>query len=121
MLIRSQNKEFLINFNYSFELSVMECSRDEFLVTCCGLDETLTVGRYSIKEKALKVLDMIQEAYVENETLRTISTGTLTAMLTKDYTTTDSVDSDGEMLKNHAKIIIKSAVFQMPADSEVVV
>ena len=61
MLIRSQNKEFLINFDHSFEFSVMD-NQEEVLVTVAGLDETITIGRYSTKEKAIKVLDMIQDA-----------------------------------------------------------
>ena len=120
MLIRSQNKEFLINLNNSFVIEVVGIEGD-FKVVCSDQCNDYSVGCYSTKEKALKALDMIQDAYVENETLKTISTGTLVAMITKDYETPYSVDSFGEMLKNHTKTMEKAAVFQMPADEEVIV
>ena len=116
MLIRSQNKEFLINFNYSIELSVMECSRDEFLVTCCGLDETLNMGRYSIKEKAIKVLDMIQKAYAKYQTIHTSAMGLATMSLF-----TESTNEVNELYMKAQDILEKAVVFQMPEDSEVVV
>ena len=60
MLIRSQNKEVLVAFEFlpDIEVSggVISVRRD--IGWCCLL------GEYSTKEKAMKVLDMIQEAYV---------------------------------------------------------
>ena len=60
MLIRSQNKEVLVAFesllNVEVSGGVISARRD--MRWCCLL------GEYSIKEKAMKVLDMIQEAYV---------------------------------------------------------
>lgn len=59
MLIRSQNKEVLVAFeslpNIEVSGKVISARRD--MGWCCLL------GEYSTKEKALKVLDMIQEAY----------------------------------------------------------
>lgn len=60
MLIRSQNKEVLVAFESlpDIEVSggVISARRD--IGWCCLL------GEYSTREKAMKVLDMIQEAYV---------------------------------------------------------
>lgn len=59
MLIRSQNKEVLIVFESLLDVEVsggVISARIEH-GRCCLL------GKYSTKEKAMKVLDMIQEAY----------------------------------------------------------
>lgn len=60
MLIRSQNKEVLAVFENLLDIEVsggVISARKDY-GWCCLL------GEYSIKEKAMKVLDMIQEAYV---------------------------------------------------------
>lgn len=118
MLIRSQDSEILINLN---TLAGIEITKGPVKTTITSYTTgcTYLLGEYSTKAKGMKILDMIQEAYSENEALKTISTGALTTMLTKDYATTENVDSDAEMLKNYTKIMKKSAVFQMPYDSEV--
>lgn len=60
MLIRSQNKEVLIVFESLLDIEgsggVISARRD--IGWCCLL------GEYSTKAKTIKVLDMIQEAYV---------------------------------------------------------
>ena len=60
MLIRSQNKEVLIAFESLLDVEVsggvISARRD--MGWCCLL------GEYSTKAKAMKVLDMIQEAYI---------------------------------------------------------
>ena len=60
MLIRSQNKEVLAVFEnlLGIEVSVGVINARRDMGWCCLL------GEYSTKEKAMKVLDMIQEAYV---------------------------------------------------------
>lgn len=59
MLIRSQNKEVLTTLELLFDIEVsggvISARRD--MGWCCLL------GEYSTKSKAMKVLDMIQEAY----------------------------------------------------------
>lgn len=61
MLIRSQNKEVLVAFEFlpDIEVSggVISVRRD--IGWCCLL------GEYSTREKAMKVLDMIQDAYAD--------------------------------------------------------
>lgn len=85
MLIRSQNKEVLVAFESLLDIEVsggvISTRRD--MGWCCLL------GEYSAKAKAMKVLDMIQEAYCE------------------------------VMAVNGNMWCGKGSVFQMPADSEV--
>lgn len=59
MLIRSQNKELLVTLELLLDIEVsggIISTRKDY-GWCCLL------GEYSTKEKAMKVLDMIQEAY----------------------------------------------------------
>ena len=60
MLIRSQNKEILIAFEHLLDVEVsgvvISARRD--------MEWCFLLGEYSTKAKAMKVLDMIQEAYV---------------------------------------------------------
>ena len=63
MLIRSQNKELLVNFNVSAGIEIEE-RNTKTVVTSYITGCSYLLGEYSTKEKALKVLDMIQETYV---------------------------------------------------------
>lgn len=60
MLIRSQNKEVLATLELLFDIEVscgvISARRD--------MGWCLPLGEYSTNAKAMKVLDMIQEAYV---------------------------------------------------------
>ena len=67
MLIRSQDKTALVKFeNIVINLKLP----DSLNVICWSLQDAqrnggyLILGKYSTKEKAMKVLDMIQDAYV---------------------------------------------------------
>lgn len=62
MLIRSQNKEVLVNFNVSAGIEIAE-GTTKTVVTSYITGCSYLLGEYSTKAKALKVLDMIQEAY----------------------------------------------------------
>jgi hypothetical protein len=107
MLIRSQNKEVLVAFESlpDIEVSggVISARRD--------IGWRCLLGEYSTKEKAMKVLDMIQEVYEESQLPVIIS-----ALLFTDASAVDELKKElsNEKLKNRF-------VFQMPADSEVVV
>ena len=92
MWIRSQNKEVLINAN-----GVRIVYEDTYCIVCDYYDgELYYLGEYSTKEKALKVMDMIQNAI----------TGTR-------FEFTDIVrDCDLAGIEIHN-------VFNMPQDSEV--
>ena len=59
MLIRSQDKSRLISLNNTRELRFWECAQG-FNITDC----VCPIGHYSTREKAMKVLDMIQEACI---------------------------------------------------------
>ena len=67
MLIRSQDKTALVKFeNIVVNLKLP----DSLNIICLSLQDAqrsggyFVLGEYSTKEKAMKVLDMIQEAYV---------------------------------------------------------
>lgn len=62
MLIRSQNKEILVNFNVSAGIEIAE-GTTKTVVTSYITGCSYLLGEYSTKAKAMKVLDMIQEAY----------------------------------------------------------
>ena len=68
MLIRSQDKTALVKFeNIVINLKLP----DSLNVICWSLQDAqrsggyFILGKYSTKEKAMKVLDMIQEAYAD--------------------------------------------------------
>ena len=63
MLIRSQDKELLVNFNVSAGIEIEE-RNTKTVVTSYITGCSYLLGEYSTKAKAMKVLDMIQEAYV---------------------------------------------------------
>ena len=63
MLIRSQNREVLINFNSMADAEISE-GPIKTIITSYITGCSYLLGEYSTKAKAMKVLDMIQEAYV---------------------------------------------------------
>lgn len=65
MLIRSQNKLDLMQLD---DMSICKKGdfpdiHSEFAVVCYKYNAHCVLGEYSTKEKAIKVLDMIQDAY----------------------------------------------------------
>lgn len=62
MLIRSQDKRMIVNFDNICTVSAFPEKDSEDIYVEDGTG-SLMVGRYSTKEKAIKVLDMIQDAY----------------------------------------------------------
>ena len=116
MLIRSQDKSRLINLNNTRELRFWECAQG-FDITDC----VCPIGHYSTKAKAIKALDMIQEAYADFESAKITSTGLAGSAYTGSYDTKESVAHGIVVLKGYGNEIRKSILFQMPADSEVVV
>lgn len=91
MLIRSQDKRMIVNFENVCTVSAFseKDSEDIYIEDGAG---SLMVGRYSTKEKSMKVLDMIQEVYCEFMSVKN----------------DDAWDG-------------KESVFYMPVDGEVVV
>lgn len=115
MLIRSQNKEVLIAFESLLDIEVsggvISARRD--MGWCCLL------GEYSTKAKVMKVLDMIQEAYMDYKTGEIIGSGLAGSAYTGSYDTKESVAHGIAVLKGYGNEKRKSILFQMPADSEV--
>lgn len=65
MLIRSQNKIYLVKFE-NIVININNINGKEIICWSQmnpGEDEYISLGHYSTKEKSMKVLDMIQEAY----------------------------------------------------------
>ncbi len=113
MLIRSQNKEVLVNAD---TLACMEIREDaeKTLVTCYVTGYGCALGEYSSRERAKKVLDMIQEAYTGCVAINSISAGlTANEMLSID------ISENKEELTKMTEAIKRVNIFQMPEDSEV--
>ena len=109
MLIRSQNKEVLTNLNALAGIEIAE-GPVKSVITSYITGCSYLLGEYSNKQKAVKVLDMLQKAYAEYEMLRGMSTGMGGIMVT--YNT--------KMIVNELeKEIQEKTIFQMPEDSEV--
>lgn len=118
MLIRSQDKTVIVNMDNVFGVGIRDTNGATAIYAgsssgCCDIAE------YSTKTKAMKVLDMIQEAYADFESAKITSTGLATAAYTGSYDTPESVTAGIKVLKGYAEMIRESVVFQMPADSEV--
>lgn len=126
MLIRSQDKTALVKFeNIVINLKLPESLK----VICWSLQDAqrnggyFVLGEYSTKEKAMKVLDMFQEAYADFEESKITSTGLATAAyaISLNYDTPENVFDGINALKEYGDSIKELMVFQIPADSEVVV
>lgn len=115
MLIRSQNKEVLVAFESLSDIEVsggVISARRDMRWWCL-------LGEYSTKEKAMKVLDMIQEAYMEYKSGEIVGNGLAGSAYTGSYDTKESVAHGIAVLKGYGNEIRKSILFQMPEDSEV--
>lgn len=109
MLIRSQNKKVLTNLNALAGIEIAE-GPVKTVITSYITGCSYLLGEYSNKQKAVKVLDMLQKAQAEYEMLRGMSTGMGGIMVT--YNT--------KMIVNELeKEIQEKTIFQMPEDSEV--
>ena len=113
MLIRSQNKELLVNFNVSAGIEIEE-RNTKTVVTSYITGCSYLLGEYSTKEKALKVLDMIHEAYAEYKITCTFLTG-----FTGHQIIAESNDIRFNGFEELVKSFKKNMVFYMPDDSEV--
>lgn len=123
MLIRSQDKTALVKFeNIVVNLKLP----DSLTIICWSLQDAqrsggyFILGKYSTKEKAMKVLDMIQGAYAKFEASKIISTGLAGATYTGSYYTPENVATGIKVLKDYTELIRESVAFHMPEDSEVV-
>lgn len=110
MLIRSQNKEVLAVFENLLDVEVsggVISARKDNGWYCL-------FGEYSTKAKAMKVLDMLQEAYGDSEYTKYVIPEVCKSLSMKPRTEENMAHAGeiGEMLK-------KGMTFQMPADEEV--
>lgn len=112
MLIRSQDKRMIVNFDNICTVSAFpeKDSEDIYVEDGAG---SLMVGRYSTKAKALKVLDMIEEAYTK--------TGFAKAIVSEMAKVLGGASAgiDDELAKSAGEALVKLMCFQMPADNEV--
>ena len=115
MLIRSQNKKYLVSMN-NIAFYVMDSE-----VICFGIfgiedSDYIILGHYETEAKAMKVLDMIQKAYADAK---------LNEILLPDVCKSANESQRGKdntlIAKTIRKDFMKKMIFQMPADSEVVV
>lgn len=113
MLIRSQDKEMIINMAATNHIYVREVYRPSGSLIDISSDE-MRLGYYSTKEKAIKVLDMIQEAYGDSEYTKYVIPEICKILSVKLRTEANIAHAEeiGEILK-------KGMTFQMPEDSEV--
>ena len=118
MLIRSQDKRMIVNFDNICTVSAFPEKDSEDIYVEDGTG-SLMVGRYSTKAKAMEVLDMIQEAYMEYKSGEIVGNGLAGSAYTGSYNTKESVAHGIAVLKGYGNEIRKSILFQMPADSEV--
>lgn len=113
MLIRSQNKAILLNFSNLTATYIVKDDED-FTVLSLENENRYRLGRYSSEAKAMKVLDMIQEAYA-NATLIPMAVPNIGKMFAEA-----SASKENELLaKAIGEALMKEMVFQMPEDSEV--
>ena len=113
MLIRSQDKRMIVNFENICTVSAFPEKDSEDIYVEDGTG-SLMVGRYSAKEKAIKVLDMIQGAYADAEfTKMTIPE------IGKAFKEAPNTKENELMAEAIGKVIMNKLVFQMPQDEEV--
>lgn len=113
MLIRSQNKEVLTNLNALAGIEIAE-GPVKTVITSYITGCSYLLGEYSNKQKAVKVLDMIQEAYEEYKITCTFLTG-----FTGHRAIIESNDIHVNGFEELTKSFKKNMVFQMPADGSV--
>ena len=113
MLIRSQNKEILVNFNVSAGIEIAE-GTTKTVITSYITGCSYLLGEYSSRERAKKVLDMLQEAYTGCVAINSISAG-----LTANEVFSIDISENKEELTKMTEAIKRVNIFQMPQDSEV--
>ena len=120
MLIRSQDKTIIVNIDNAFSIAIRDINGAASIYVgsqggCC------IIAEYSTKAKAMKVLDMIQEAYMDFESAKITSTGLATAAyaISLNYDTPENVFDGINELKEYGDSIKELMVFQMPEDGRV--
>lgn len=109
MLIRSQNKEVLTNLNALAGIEIAE-GPVKTVITSYITGCSYLLGEYSNKQKAAKVLDMLQKAHAEYEMLRLMTAG-MGGIKVTYY--------EKVAINELKKKLQEKTIFQMPEDSEV--
>lgn len=113
MLIRSQDKTILLNFSNSTVVYIAKNDKD-FVILSLENKNRYRLGKYSSEAKAMKVLDMIQDAYADAK---------LNEILLPDVCKSANESQRGKdntlIAKTIRKDFMKKMIFQMPEDSEV--
>lgn len=114
MLIRSQNKAAIVNFDNVFNIATIRNINGAVAIYIVSQGSRCNMAEYSAKAKAMKVLDMIQEAYGDSEYTKYVIPEVCRILSMKQKTEENKAHAGelGEMLKN-------GMTFQMPEDSEV--
>lgn len=113
MLIRSQNKAFLLNFS-NLTVTYIVKDNENFVISILENENRYRLGKYSSEAKAMKVLNMIQEAYAD-AALIPMAVPNIVKMFAEA-----SASKENELLaKAIGEALMKKMVFQMPEDSEV--
>lgn len=108
MLIRSQDNKTLFNFTQCINIG------DHGKGAVIYVNNLYPAGEYSTAEKALKVLDMIQEAYAD-AALIPMAVPNIGKMFAEA-----SASKENELLAEAiGKALTNKMVFQIPEDSEV--
>ncbi|WP_417186365.1 hypothetical protein [Bacteroides sp.] len=114
MLIRSQDKEILVNMETSIVFHISGVIGKKYPIFVYWKGNGYVIGFYSTKVKAMKVLDMIQEAYADAE-LIPMTVPNIGKMFAKA-----TASKENELLAEAmGKALMNKMVFQMPEDSEV--
>lgn len=113
MLIRSQNKEILVNFNVSAGIEIAE-GTTKTVVTSYITGCSYLLGEYSTKKKAIKVLDMLQEACADAELVPMTVPN-----IGKTFAEAPPLKENELLAETIEKALMNKMVFQMPEDSEV--
>ena len=113
MLIRSQDKTILANVDNVFNIAIRDIN-GATAIYVGSLSSCCIIAEYSTKAKALKVLDMIQEAYADAE-LIPMTVPNIGKMFAEA-----PASKENELLAEAmGKVLMNKMVFQMPEDSEV--
>nr|DAF82134.1 MAG TPA: hypothetical protein [Bacteriophage sp.] len=116
MLIRSQDKMSLVKFE-NIVVNINNINGKEIICWSQmnpGEDEYISLGHYSTKAKAIKVLDMVQEAYADAELIPMTVPN-----IGKMFAETPASKENELLAEAIGKALMNKMVFQMPEDSEV--
>ncbi len=113
MLIRSQNKEILVNFNVSAGIEIAE-GTTKTVITSYITGCSYLLGEYSTKKKAIKVLDMLQEACADAELVPMTVPN-----IGKTFAEAPASKENELLAETIGKALMNKMVFQMPDDESV--